>query len=163
VIFAGCEQKKPYYTGGNPMKPTDSPNTDFNDVPEADLDTINKTNKQSTSPKPLDNNNSQINMKVKSKKDVLSITIENKSDHNISFDGKYVLYRYDADKWKNIEYLPNVVIPDIEYVVKKDAIFSDKISFLNIFGELKNGNYKIEKEIESVDSRSTISAEFEIR
>lgn len=163
LVFVGCKEEKSNYAGGNSMETIDSQNADFNDVPEADTNTINETNKQLSSPKPLVNNNSQINMDVKNENNVLAIEIENKSGHKISFGGKYVLYRNNDNEWENIEYLPDVVTTDIEYIVKKDEIFSEEIRLLNIFGELKNGKYKIEKEIESTDSRITVSAEFEIK
>lgn len=163
VMFVGCKEEKSNYTGGTSLETQDSQNTDFNDVPEADMDAISKTNKQLPSPKPLVNNNSQIVMNAKNENNILAIEIENKSDDEIFFGGRYILYRYNDNEWENIEYLPGVGVKDIQYIVRKDEIFSDEIKLLNIFGELKNGKYKIQKEIELTDSRIIVSAEFEIK
>ena len=56
-----------------------------------------------------------------------------------------------------------MVITDMEYIVKKNEIFSEKISLLELFGELRKGKYKIEKEIELTDSRIAVSAKFEVK
>ena len=76
---------------------------------------------------------------------------------------KFLLYRNYDNEWENIEYLPDVVITDKEYIVKKNEIFSEKISLLELFGELRKGKYKIEKEIELTDSRIAVSAKFEVK
>ena len=161
MMFVGCIGEKSNYEGGNSLKTSE--NSDSNDVPEADMDTISKANKQLSSTKPLVNENSQITMNAKNENNVLAIKIENKSRHKISFGGKYVLYRKNDNEWENIRYLPDAVTTDMEYIVKKNEIFSEKISLLDLFGELRKGKYKIEKEIELTDSRIDVSAEFEIK
>ena len=161
MMFVGCKGEKSNYEGGNSMNT--SQHSDINDVPEADMDTINKAKKQLPSTKPLVTGNSQITMNAKNENNMLVIKIKNKSAHKISFGGKYVLYREYDNKWENIEYLPDVVITDMEYIVKKNEIFSEKINLLELFGKLRKGKYKIEKEIELTDSRIDVSAEFEIK
>lgn len=161
MMFVGCKGEKSNYEGGNSLNT--SQNSDSNDVPEADMDTISKAKKQFPSTKPLVTGNSQITMNVKNENNVLAIKIKNKSAHKISFGGEYVLYRSFDNKWEHIEYLPDVVITDKEYIVKKNEIFSEKISLLELFGELRKGKYKIEKEIELTDSRIAVSAKFEVK
>ena len=161
MMFVGCRGEESNYEGENSLNT--SQNSDSSDVPEADMDTISKANKQLPSTKPLVTGNSQITMNVKNENNVLAIKIENKSAHKISFGGKYVLYRNYDNEWENIEYLPDVVITDKEYIVKKNEIFSEKISLLELFGELRKGKYKIEKEIELTDSRIAVSEKFEVK
>lgn len=158
IILVGCDTVK------NGKERSSVDREQKVEIPEEDVDTKKQVNQKIRSPKPLQDNNSQISIKTKiSKNHMLKVEIQNTCQEKVSFGAKYQLYWKSSDEWKQLDTLPGVGFKDLEYYLEENETYSDKVDLERIFGILDTGKYNIEKEINLPQSRLLVSSEFEIK
>lgn len=123
------------------------------EAPEADVDTQNQVNP----------NIKSVKMETKiNKKHMLQVKMQNLGGEKISFGSQYQLYQRHKEGWYEVVCLPDVGFQDMEYYLKENETYRDKVDLEQIFGKLEAGQYKIEKEVQLQESRILVSSEFEI-
>lgn len=131
------------------------------DIPTEDIDTINKTNP--FAPKDEIENNNLVTTSV----DILSsseliITYKNESEKLLSYGEGHDLQVLDGKSWVEVAVLPNVGWHDISLNLNPGETFKEDINLKTLYGELKVGHYRINKEMFVESSKINVTVEFDI-
>lgn len=131
------------------------------DIPTADIDTANKTN-PSVSQGEIENNDLvTTNMDILSSSELV-ITYTNKTENTLSYGKGFILQVLNNDEWIDISTLPNVGWKDISLNLNAGESFDNVIDLKQSFGELKQGHYRIIKEMFMDSTKINVTVEFDI-
>ena len=108
----------------------------------------------------------KVNLKIK--EDTLTNTgttviITDTNELPYSYGEAYKIQKLENNEWKDIKARDGYTFNDLAYNTDENGKLEMKINWNNLYGSLKSGEYKLNKEIGDYNNPEIISVEFEIK
>jgi len=87
-----------------------------------------------------------------------------KAMKNVVLGEDFRIDKEENGEWKEAKVInDNYVVNAVGWIIKENGKFQDKIDWLNLYGKLSKGKYRLVKEVYSYGNKKEIFAEFTIK